>query len=65
MESWLKSPPKQTERFADTLGGGDVMEVVRIGTGDLSDWIELMDAVEALCPVWPAKEHATGGVYLL
>jgi hypothetical protein len=21
--------------------------------GDLTDWVELMEAVEALCPVWP------------
>ena len=41
------------------------MDAVQSGKGDLSDWIELMDAVEALCPVWPAKEHTTGGVYLL
>ena len=65
MEYWPKSSAKQTERVADTLSGGDVMDAVQSGKGDLSEWIELMDAVEALCPVWPAKEHTTGGVYLL
>jgi hypothetical protein len=29
------------------------MDVVQVGKGDLSDWLELMEAVEALCPVWP------------
>ena len=65
MEYWPKSPAKQTEKVADTLAGGDVMDAIQSGKGDLSDWIELMDAVEALCPVWPAKEQATGGVYRL
>ncbi|MBA8884422.1 hypothetical protein [Dokdonella fugitiva] len=23
--------------------------------GDLADWVELMEAVEALCPVWPER----------
>lgn len=30
------------------------------GKADLSDWVELMEAVEALCPVWPAREASAG-----
>ncbi|HJU25093.1 MAG TPA: hypothetical protein VJ722_00315 [Rhodanobacteraceae bacterium] len=26
--------------------------------GDFSDWMELMEAVEALCPVWPKPQAA-------
>lgn len=32
---------------------------------DLSDWIALMDAVEALCPTWPARRQATKGEFRL
>jgi len=39
------------------LVGGDVLDVVQAGRGDLSDWVELMEAVEALCPVWPVRER--------
>lgn len=24
-----------------------------MGKGDFSDWVELMEVVELLCPVWP------------
>jgi len=34
-----------------------VLDVVQAGRGDLSDWVELMEAVEALCPVWPKGER--------
>ena len=30
---------------------------MQAGRGDLSDWVELMEAVEALCPVWPRGKH--------
>ena len=33
--------------------------------GDLSDWVELMEVVEALCPVWPARLTAITGVFRL
>jgi hypothetical protein len=28
-------------------------------------WVELMEAVEALCPHWPQRPRATGGVFKL
>jgi hypothetical protein len=28
-------------------------------------WIALMEAVEALCPEWPEREHRIEGVFLL
>jgi hypothetical protein len=39
------------------LVGSDVLDVVQAGRGDLSDWVELMEAVEVLCPVWPKVER--------
>jgi hypothetical protein len=47
------------------LAGDDVPNTTQTGRADLADWIELMEAVEALCPVWPIEAHAEGGVYKL
>lgn len=36
------------------------------GRGDLADWVELMEAVDALCPVWPERSvPRSHAVYLL
>lgn len=51
-----KSPTTKHEGVREPLVGGDVLDVVQVGKGDLSDWMELMEAVEALCPVWPVRE---------
>jgi len=40
---------------AEPLAGSRVMPAPLPGKGDLSDWVELMEAVEALCPVWPER----------
>ena len=31
----------------------------------INAWIELMEAVEALCPEWPHREPSLGGIYVL
>jgi len=31
----------------------------------VGDWIELMDVVEALCPLWPEREPSIGGRFEL
>jgi len=41
---------------AEALAGGCVVSASLPGKGDLSDWVELMEVVEALCPVWPERE---------
>ncbi len=33
--------------------------------GDLSDWVELMELVEVLCPVWPPHEPLFRGEFKL
>ena len=61
----LKSPTTTDKGVREPLIGGDVLDVIQTGKGDLSDWIELMEAVEALCPSWPMTERSTGGFYRL
>ena len=60
-----KSPTTTNEGVREPLVGGDVLDIIQTGKGDLSDWMELMEAVEALCPLWPMTEHTTGGFYRL
>ncbi|MGS1128678.1 hypothetical protein ACVCL3_16920 [Rhodanobacter sp. UC4437_H4] len=48
---------KHPDRVAEPLVGGYVASASLPGKGDLSDWVELMEVVEALCPVWPAGRH--------
>lgn len=52
-----KSPTTKHEGVREPLVGSDVRDVVQAGRGDLSDWVELMEAVEALCPEWPRGKH--------
>lgn len=45
------SLPENSEKALEFLAGGCVLEVVQLARkGDLSDWVELMEVVEALCP---------------
>ncbi|MEO5831536.1 MAG: hypothetical protein ABIQ36_13305 [Rhodanobacter sp.] len=57
-----KSPTDNAKGVRDPLAGGRVLDVVQVGKGDLSDWVELMEAVEALCPVWPVREPSNASV---
>ena len=61
MNDLPKSPATKHEGVREPLVGGDVLDVVQAGRGDLSDWVELMEAVEALCPVWPVREQPVVG----
>ncbi|MEY2159313.1 MULTISPECIES: hypothetical protein [unclassified Rhodanobacter] len=60
-----KSPTTKREGIREPLVDSDVLDVVQAGRGDLSDWVELMDAVEALCPVWPKMGVTRAGTYRL
>lgn len=60
-----KSPKKSLEGVREPLAGADVLDVTQPGKGDLADWVELMDAVEALCPVWPAAPAGRRNGYRL
>jgi hypothetical protein len=60
-----KSPTRIAEGVPELLAGGAVRDVFQPGKGDLSDWVELMEAVEALCPVWPQAPREKAGRYRL
>lgn len=53
MSSSSKLPMKHPDGVAEPLVGGYVASASLRGKGDLSDWVELIEAVEAPCPVWP------------
>ncbi|MBA2079610.1 hypothetical protein [Rhodanobacter sp. PCA2] len=55
MNSSPKSTTTHADRVAEPLAGDYVTSAPLPGKGDLSDWVELMEAVEALCPVWPER----------
>jgi len=65
MDYSTKSLTESAKGVREPLAGGRVLEVVQAGKGDLSDWVELMEAVEALCPVWPAAPVGMQGEYKL
>ena len=44
---------------------GGVPYRLREEADSIDAWIELMEAVEALCPEWPRREPSSGGKYLL
>lgn len=58
-----KSQTKRSDRVGEPFAGAEVLNAVQSGRADLSDWVELMDVIEALCPVWPVvvKPHTEGG----
>ena len=54
MSSLPISTPKTPEKAFELLVGHQVRDIdLQTGKSDLSDWVELMEAVETLCPVWP------------
>ena len=53
------------EQLAEPLVGDAGVGFRPVARADLSDWIELMEVVEALCPVWPERRAAIGGEFKL
>ena len=60
-----KSPKKRPDHISEPFAGGEVASIVQPGRADLADWVELMEAVEALCPVWPMDQPRGEGRYRL
>ena len=60
-----KSPTATPERRAEGLVGRDVSSTSIPAKSDLSDWVDLMDAIEALCPVWPEHQPRKGASFSL
>ncbi len=65
MDYSTKLPTESAKGVREPLAGGRVRDVVQVGKGDLSDWVELMEAVEALCPVWPVAPRGVHDEYML
>ena len=53
-----KSTPKPSDEKAVALAGGGASTSLPTRS-DLSDWVELMEVVEAMCPVWPPPPART------
>ena len=60
-----KSPTVAPEQRAEGLLGRDVASLSISAESDLSDWTDLMEAIEALCPVWPEHQTRKPGIYKL
>jgi hypothetical protein len=64
--SYSSKPAKRPDRVAEPLAESYMTSAPLPGKGDLSDWVELMEAVEALCTVWPERDGVAGkGSYRL
>lgn len=50
MPNW---PTERPDPVAEPLAGSRIASASLPGKRDLSDWVELTEAVEPLCPVWP------------
>lgn len=60
-----KSQAKRAVRVAEPLVGADVASLPLPARSDLSDWVDLMEVVEALCPRWPAQRPGKEGTFRL
>lgn len=59
MNGSLKSQNEQAKSGTQPLIGAAVVSAPLPARSDLSDWVDLMETVEALCPKWPVRpaEH--------
>jgi hypothetical protein len=55
MNGLPKSKTKQIERNHQPMVGSAVIRSPLPARPDLSDWVDLMEVIEALCPKWPAQ----------
>lgn len=60
-----KSPIDQSEAERYPLAGPRVVSLPLPARSDLSDWVELMEVVEALSPKWPVREPQRHGTFKL
>jgi len=65
MNGLPKSQNEPTESGVQPLIGASVVSVPLRTRTDLSDWVDLMETVEALCPKWPPRPAGLHGVFKL
>ena len=65
MNGWQKSPKKTAEDNHQPLIGNDIIRFPLPARSDLSDWLDLMETVEALCPKWPPRPAEKYGPFKL
>ena len=65
MNGLPKLPDERPGQGIQPLAGRDVVSIPLPARSDLSDWVDLMDVVEALCPKWPAPPTARYRVFKL
>lgn len=56
-QSDLRKSPSTEGYVCQPLVGGDALDVVQVGNGDLLDWMERVEAVRAFCLVWPMRKY--------
>lgn len=60
-----KQQPAKVEHEPYPLVGPAIPKISLPGRSDLSDWLDLMEVVEALCPQWPARPAEKYGQFKL
>lgn len=60
-----KSPIDRPKEELHPLAGADVVSFPLPARSHLSDWVDLMEVVEALCPKWPVQEPKRYGTFKL
>jgi hypothetical protein len=56
---------EQHERGIEPFDEASVVLIPRPGCSDFSDWVDLMEVVEVLCPTWPARPKEKYGEFKL
>ncbi len=49
--------------ISQPLAGCEVKNIGVEGKSDFSDWVDLMEAIELLCPTWPAPSAQVDGLF--
>lgn len=65
MDYSKKSLTDRANGVRESLAGTRVQGIAYAARGDLSDWVGSMEAVKALCPVWPIATNESVGIYRL
>lgn len=60
-----KQRPPKSNLDPYPLAGPAVAKTSLPGRSDLSDWLDLMEVIEALCPQWPARPAEKYGQFRL